>query len=92
MSTALFLSLRGAAGQKDFFRGAAGQLKLFEGNGGDGWNGLPGLDGLRGLVSGQAEALIRKILLELIGEDIQSQGVKVFPPRRGNEIQDASVY
>ena len=44
------------------------------------------------LSSGQAEALIRKIVRELIGEDIQGQGVKVFPLRRGNEIQDASVY
>ena len=44
------------------------------------------------LFSGQAEALIRKILLELIGEDIQSQGVEVFPLRNGDEIQDASVY
>ena len=78
MATALFLSPRGAAGQKDFFRGAAGQLKLFEGNGGDGGNSFPGPDGLRGLVSGQAEPLIRKIPLELMGEDIQGKGAKVF--------------
>ena len=92
MAAALFLSACGAAGQKDFFRRAAGQLKLFEGNGGHGGNSLPGPDRPRGLVSGQAEPPIRKIMLELIGEDGQGQSPKVLPVRRGNEIQDVGVY
>ena len=92
MPATLFLSPRGATGQKNLLWRTAGQIKLFEGDSGDGWNSLPGPDGLWGLVSGQAEPLIRKILLKLMGEDIQGQSVKVFPLRRGDEIQDAGVY
>ena len=78
--------------KKIFSGGPQVRLSSFEGDGRDGGNSFPGSDGLWGLVSGQTETLIRKIMLKLIGEDGQGQSPEVLPVRRGNEIQNASVY
>src|SRR5712692_2844052 len=92
MTAALVLAAGGAAGEEDFFRRATGQIELFERHGRHGRDVLPMSDCLRRFPARETKALIRQIMLELIGKNLQGQGVEVPAGGVVDKVEDRCFH